>query len=176
MVKDKRLFRFIAVCICTYISWYLIYNLWLEPLGQLDFWLTKMVAQNTTESLNLLGINAVSQMHGLNQMIKHLDGKKILTISNACNGLVLYPLFIGFILAIPGTIKHMIGMIVGGCILIYIFNVVRAVLLCLIKVNAPQHLDFNHRYTFVIFIYGIIFTLWIFWVNNYAGISRAVKE
>lgn len=170
MFKDKKLLRFIITCLIVYLFWFLVYDLWLKPDGRIDNWLTHMVSEHAVAGLRLFGIPAYHAMDGVKHLIRSPESR-ILIISNACNGLVLYPLFIGFILAIPGKLRSMGYMIAAGCVLIYLTNVLRATVLCLIKINAPQYLDFNHRFTFAILVYAVIFLLWVLWVNRYADLK-----
>jgi len=86
----------------------------------------------------------------------------------ACNGQVLYALYIGFILATPGLTKHKIAAISLGSISIFVVNSLRVIALCLIKVNAPQYLAFNHKYTFTVVVYSCIFAMWMLWIKYFA--------
>ncbi|MBX9853841.1 MAG: exosortase family protein XrtF [Cytophagaceae bacterium] len=175
MFKDKKLLRFLLICTALYIVWFLLYELWLKPNGKLDFMLTHMVSSHTVSVLQLLGYPLSHEIEGVRHIVKGPEGK-VLIISNACNGLILYPLFIGFILAIPGRIKAMCWMILVGSVGIYLVNIFRAVLLCLIKMKFPEYLDFNHRYTFTIIVYGFIFCLWILWINKFSHIKRRASQ
>jgi hypothetical protein len=48
----------------------------------------------------------------------------------------------------------------------------RAASLALIQFYNPAYLEFNHHYTFVVIVYGIIFGLWIIWVNRLTTLKK----
>jgi exosortase/archaeosortase family protein len=80
--------------------------------------------------------------------------------------LALFALFSGFIISFPANWKEKLWFIPLGLLIIYISNLFRIVLLVLIKIHFPGSLNFNHKYTFTVLVYGIIFLLWMIWVNK----------
>lgn len=172
---EPNLKRFLTISVSIYLIWFIIYDLWLKTEGTLDSWLTKTLTDNTITCLRWLKIQSFHSMQGKDHIIMGPD-KKIIEISNACNGLVLYPLYIGFILAIPGRAKWMVVMALIGSIIIFVVNVLRAVILCLIKIHYPLYLDFNHRYTFAIMVYAVIFFLWFIWINKFSILKGRLNE
>jgi hypothetical protein len=52
----------------------------------------------------------------------------------------------------------------------------RAAILALIQLKAPEHLDFNHHYTFTVIVYSFIFALWMIWVNNFSTFNEIAKD
>jgi exosortase/archaeosortase family protein len=105
------------------------------------------------------------------KVVVWLNGKRMLGISNACNGQVLYPLFSAFILATQSHWLNKILMLLVGNGLIFFTNVGRIIGLILIKYYKPNWLDFNHKYTFMLIVYGLIFILWMVWVQKFSEIQ-----
>ncbi|NJN26452.1 MAG: archaeosortase/exosortase family protein [Cyclobacteriaceae bacterium] len=89
-------------------------------------------------------------------------------IGSACSGLELFILFFGFILLMRGRLVDKLWFVPLGFLGILILNIIRITGLCIIFYHHPEYLEFNHKYTFVILVYGAIFGLWVLWVNKFA--------
>lgn len=98
-----------------------------------------------------------------------IAGSTGVIVGEACDGLDVFFLYIAFFLAFPGSTRKKIAYIISGTVLIHALNYIRVVALAMIQYFAPQHLDFNHKYTFTYIIYAIIFVLW------YAFIQQQTK-
>jgi exosortase family protein XrtF len=166
-----QLQSFILIALARYLSWFMFYNLWLEKDGRLDEWLTEETARASSLVLRGLGYDSSHQkLQGSSAILK--DGHTVLKIAHVCNGLVLYVLFTGFVISFPGRWQQKLWFILAGMVAIFVINVLRAAVLTLIKVYAPDALDFNHRYTFLIIMYGAIFGLWMLWVQRFSPLSQ----
>jgi exosortase family protein XrtF len=95
-----------------------------------------------------------------------VDGTGGLWIGDNCNGIALFALFTGFIIAYPGNWKKKAIFIPLGILLIEFMNVLRVVCLAILDTYSRKWTEFNHTYTFTIIIYGCIFLLWMLWVNK----------
>jgi len=102
-----------------------------------------------------------------------IDGTHGLWIGDPCNGLTLFALFTGFIIAYPGPLKKKLWFIPVGIIAIHFINIIRIVALSLIVYYFPdpEVLDFNHTYTFTLLVYGFVFSLWYVWAGKLSGID-----
>ncbi|MBF2709413.1 exosortase family protein XrtF [Flavobacterium soyangense] len=89
-------------------------------------------------------------------------------IIEGCNGLSVIILFISFVIAFSGKIKQTILFIIGGSLLIHILNVFRIALLCVLMYYYPKQQHLLHGVLFPLFIYGVVFMLWIMWVNKFS--------
>lgn len=89
-------------------------------------------------------------------------------IIEGCNGLSVIILFISFVIAFSGKLKPTILFIIGGSLLIHILNVVRIALLCILMYYFPKQEHILHGVIFPLFIYGLVFILWIIWVNKFS--------
>lgn len=97
-------------------------------------------------------------------------------IGEPCNGIKVFGLFAIFIIAFPGPIKKKLWFIPLGIFIIQTANSIRIAVLTIISAEKPSLLDFNHNITFQVFIYGIIFLLWYWWVNKYSKIPNINKK
>ena len=72
-----------------------------------------------------------------------------------------------------GRLKDKLWFVPLGFLGILVLNIIRIIALSMIYYHKPQYLDFNHKYTFVIIVYGAIFGLWVLWVNKFANKKEA---
>ena len=85
-----------------------------------------------------------------------------------CNSVSVIILFVSFIVAFSGKLKPTLFYVLGGSIFIYALNVIRIGLLCSALYWLPQHKTILHDVVFPLFIYGIVFVLWVVWVNKFS--------
>jgi exosortase family protein XrtF len=151
--------------LALYIVWYVGYEIFLAPDGRLDLFLNENITKAGTYSLNLLGFDA-SIIDG---HIIYMNNTR-LSIGSPCNGLVLYALFSGFVIAMPGKLINKLWFSAVGMLFLYAINVFRVVILSLNMQYYPQSFDFNHRYVYQIAVYAVIFFLWHTWVKRFSGL------
>lgn len=166
----KIVIVFILKAILVYVAWF-IFNDFVVLQSGLNDWLNYRVAQDASMFLKLLGYTT-SIEPGNHQFLIDVNTKRMVGVGNPCNGLELFVLFAGFVLCFPGGTKKKLWFIPMGIITIHIANFIRAASLALIQFYHPAYLEFNHHYTFVVLVYGIIFGLWIIWVNKLAIIKK----
>jgi len=168
----NRINRFLITLFSFYIFWYLIYNLWLHPNEKLDLMVIDSTVKASKWLLELLGFMVFT---GADRLIG-VDGSGGLWIGDNCNGIALFALFSGFIIAYPGNWKKKLIYIVTGIIIIEILNILRIVFLAILDTHSRAWTEFNHTYTFTILIYGCIFLLWMGWTSKFSGINLKEKE
>lgn len=178
MLKKLTLLQlFILKGIVLFIAWQVVYSLLLEPKGTLDYPLTQLVSEGSASTLRVFGVpsscepiphHSGEKMQGLYLLI---NGVKSVGIGNTCNGLEVMALFIGFILIVPGKWSHKFLYLFIGLGLIYGANIIRVILLGYNYMDNPQTFDFNHKYTYKIAVYAVVFSLWVIWVEKLSGIK-----
>lgn len=156
--------RFLVIVFALYLLWYLVYNLWLHPNERLDLFVIDITISMSKWALETLGYTVYT---GADRLIG-IDGASGLWIGDSCNGMVLFSLFAGFIIAYKGRIKYKLIYIPVGILLIQLLNVLRVILLAILDTHSRAWTEFNHTYTFNILLYGFIFGLWMLWVNKFA--------
>ena len=173
-IKDERkrsVTVFIIRAILLYTLWFISYDFFIAPSGKVDTWLNERVAIDAAHLLDIFGLNG-STTPGINQIVVRIHGVDMVGVGNPCNGLELFVLFAGFILCFPGGWKNKLWFIPLGSIAIHIVNAARTAALAVIQYKAPEHLDFNHHYTFTIIVYAFIFFLWITWTNRFSQTGK----
>ncbi len=130
---------------------------------------TELVAKQTKNLLVFFNCDASIEPNIKESAVNLLyNGKHMARIIEGCNGLSVIILFVAFVVAFSGKIKATIFYILGGCLLIHILNVVRIALLCVLMYYFPKQEHFLHGVVFPLFIYGVVFLLWIIWVNKFS--------
>ncbi|TVT40185.1 hypothetical protein FNT36_11885 [Hymenobacter setariae] len=167
---SSPLLRFAMLASGLYLLWFLGYEHYLAADGRLDAALTHNLATVSVAGLRLLGYAAT--LSGGVQPLISLAGQPVVFIWHPCNGLVLYALFSGFIVAFPGPARRKLWFVPLGLLLIYSLNVLRIIALSLNKYYHYQSADFNHHYTFTAVVYAGIFALWMWWATRGATSSR----
>ncbi len=130
---------------------------------------TKSVANQTVSLMTFLGFQAFEMPNLEALSVKLFYNKKyIAQIIEGCNGLSVIILFIAFVIAFTGKLKHTIAYIIGGSLIIHILNIARISLLCILIYSYPEYEAILHGVIFPLIIYGVVFLLWIIWVNKFS--------
>lgn len=159
--------QFLLVFAGLYILWVLGYDGLLGPNNRLDYALSSNLAAAAAATLRLAGWAA--HVAPADAKLLVLNGQPSVIVGDPCNGLLLYALFVGFIVAFPGPIRHKLWFVPLGILVIYALNVGRVALLALNHVYWHPTVEFNHHYTFTFVVYGAIGTLWVAWARRVAS-------
>ena len=158
--STRRIVAFIGKVLAFYGLWYVLYDLWLLPDGTVDRWLSLNVAWMSGGLLDLLGFGAAVDGRGI-----VLPGVRGVRIANGCNGLSTLGLFIGFVLAYPGSAWRRLWFIPLGVLAIYATNVGRVVVMLLAQKYWPAAFDPLHGFGLTTIFYVVVFGLWVAWAN-----------
>jgi exosortase family protein XrtF len=169
-LKENKVLFFLLKALLLYILWYVLYDLWLNPYGNIDEWVINNLVELSSFVLkNIMGYRLMPEpLLAENIRTVGIDGTHGLWIGDPCNGLTLFALFTGFVIAYPGPVKRKLWFIPMGILTIHLLNVIRIVCLSLIVKYAPEYLKFNHTYTFTFLVYSYVFILWMLWANRYS--------
>ena len=161
--SQRRIAVFAAKAVAIYGLWYIAYDLWLLPDGRLDARLSHNVAWVTTGIVSALGLDPVHV--GRVVTLPDIGGVEV---ANGCNGLTTIGLFIGFVVAYPGTWARRAAFIPIGIFAIYVVNVLRVVAMLLALKYWPAAFDPLHGFGLTTIFYVTVFALWVVWAN-YGG-------
>ena len=165
----NKLVRFILTSFFLFVTWFVLYDLWLHPAGKVDTFIINILVHNSDLLLSIIGFDTIpTDILGESIRTVGIDGSHGVWIGDPCNGLTLFALFTGFVLAFPGPIKSKLWFIPVGIVSIHLLNVIRVSALAVIQHYAPDYLEFNHTYTFTILVYSYVFYLWHIWSNKLA--------
>jgi exosortase family protein XrtF len=156
--------RFLLLAAAFYALWFFGYERGLALDGRLDAFLCINITEGSAAALRLFGFDAAVDPRDAYMLL--LNGQPVVHVGNPCNGLVLYALFTGFVLAFPGPVRRKLWFIPLGLLAIYLLNIIRVGALALNHLYYHQSVDFNHHYTFTFVVYACIFLLWMLWARR----------
>jgi exosortase family protein XrtF len=137
-------------------------------------YLTQLVAKQTKSLITTFGYTTEIADHPNEPSIKLIiNGKFVARVVEGCNSVSLIILFMSFIIAFAGRLKPTILYILSGSALIYAINLVRIVILSIGLYHYPWRREILHTVIFPLIIYGLVFLLWMLWVNRFPNLKKA---
>ena len=136
-------------------------------------YLTHLVAKQSEAIFNTFGYQTKIANHPNELSVKLIiRGKYVARIVEGCNSLSVIILFISFMIAFAGRLKPTVFYILAGSVLIYSVNLIRIVILSIGLYHYPWRREILHTVIFPLIIYGLVFLLWMFWVNNFSKFKK----
>jgi exosortase family protein XrtF len=168
----KPFLLFLGKFLLTYLLLTFIYQ---SYLGQFDVnknetdSFTELVAKQTKELMLLFDCDVKTKPSTREPAVNlYYNQKPMARIIEGCNAMSVIILFVAFIVAFSGKPKPTVLYIISGSLIIHILNVTRIALLCVLMYYYPKQQHFLHGVVFPLFIYGVVFILWILWVNKFS--------
>jgi len=165
--------RFLLIGAASYCLWLILYYFVIKEHTNWDYYLDYSIVYSSHQIFNLFGITTQIVIE-TDHVILYLDETNGIGVwvGDDCNGFKLFSIFAIFIIAFPGNWRTKLWFISLGMVFIQIANIIRVMSLLLIYDSHPTFLDFNHKYTFTIFVYSIIFSLWLWWAKKYGNVKK----
>lgn len=136
-------------------------------------YMTHLVSLQSEALLNTFGYHVEVLPHPNEPSMKlFVNGKYLARIIEGCNAVSVIILFVSFIIAFSGKLKTTFLYLLSGSVLIYTVNLIRIVILSLGLYHYPEQSNFLHTVVFPGIIYGMVFLLWIFWVNRFSKLKN----
>lgn len=136
--------------------------------------MTKFVAYQTEDLLQFMGQDAYAIPHlGQACMKLFLNEKYLARVVEGCNAMSVMILFVAFVIAFKGKLKHTILFLIIGVLIIHFLNVLRIALLTIALFHYPEYEHLLHGVIFPLFIYGVVFGLWVIWVQKFSSYAKA---
>jgi len=135
--------------------------------------ITENVAQQTAKIIQFLGYDAKTIQHDKELSLKVLvNDKYVSRVIEGCNSVSVIILFLSFIIAFKGSFKNTIWFGLLGSLLIYIVNLIRIAILSVGLYKYPNQERLLHDFIFPALVYGMVFLLWILWVNKFSDYAK----
>lgn len=171
----QPLVLFLLKAVFIWLLWMLIYGIVFKK-DEINDPVTSIEANITAQVFKVMGYDVslsndhVAQYKTLdgedkivhNKQYILINGKPIIGIATACNGVELFAMFIGFLIAFGGR-KKLIPFFILGLLSIFLLNTFRIVAITWISMFSREQADFHHHYTFMFIVYGYILWLWYKW-------------
>lgn len=166
---NKGLIKFLSLAFLLLFGWVYFSSFYPSAVADMHYFIIRPQADISAYFLKLFGYELVQDY-----MIADCEARLVfpdhgfICIGSGCSGLELFLLFFGFIFVMRGRLIDKLWFIPLGSLAILILNIIRIIALSAIYYHHPEYLEFNHKYTFVVIVYGAIFGLWVLWVNKFA--------
>jgi exosortase family protein XrtF len=175
----RPVLSFLLKGLVFFVIWKVLYLALLLPARVPDRALTRLVGFSTVDVLNVFSSGTAFMAvevrddyveDGIVRPGTSVDirrgGMQTLRVADACNGLELMVLYVGFFFCFPGPLRRKLVFAVGGCVLITVVNILRCAVLVQIFIKYRAYLDFSHHFAFTFIIYALIFLLWFLFTKK----------
>lgn len=168
--------KFILTFLLVYAVLSFSYKLYLDYSDGSKYYpdyLTNLVAKQTESLLHTFGYEAEVSEHPDEPSMKLIiNNKFVARVVEGCNSISIIILFISFILAFADKFKTTFLYILAGSVLIYVVNLFRIVILSIGLYHYPWRREELHTVIFPLIIYGMVFLLWMLWVNRFSNLKK----
>lgn len=176
IIKYRSVIKFILTFLLVYAVLSFIYKFYLDASLGTKFYpdyVTNVVALQTKSVLNTVGYKSIVVPHPDEPSMKLLiNGNYLARVIEGCNSISVIILFISFVVAFSGTLKITLFFILTGGIIIYCVNLFRIVILSIGLYHYPDKSELLHSVVFPVIIYGMVFLLWMVWVNRFSNVGK----
>lgn len=175
-IKYKSVITFVITFILVYAVLSIAYKFYLdysETSRYYPDYVTSLTAKQSESLLQTLGYDARVEPHPEEPSMKMIvNNKYVARVIEGCNSISVIILFIAFIVAFAGRLKPTLLFLLAGSVLIYAVNLFRIAILAIGLYHYPWRREILHSVIFPLIIYGMVFLLWMIWVNRYAALKK----
>jgi len=175
-IKYRLVIKFIGTFLAVYVALSVLYKFYLQFSDGSKFYpdyITHLVAKQSEALLDTLGYNAQVLPHPEEPSMKlFVNGTYLARVIEGCNSISVIILFVSFIIAFSAQFKTTFFYVLAGSVLIYTVNLLRIVVLSMGLYHYPNQEAILHTVIFPAIIYGMVFLLWVFWVNRFSKLKR----
>jgi exosortase/archaeosortase family protein len=157
---------FVVIGISLFLVWELVYSFLLLPSGIPDNILTVQTGKLSAWVLSFFYPNVNVRFTGYISLIS-INGANTLGIASHCNGLELMALYVGVLIALPGSAWKKVLFSTGGVAAIFLLNIARCCLLVWLHFGNAQLYQFAHHYAFKLAVYFAAFYGWTLYLKYY---------
>lgn len=175
LVQFKPFLIFIGTFFVAYILLTVVYKLYLNSFAANDIdGITNIVSSNVDYLMRLFNCDILIQksLSGGPYLEVWYNKYFILKIVEGCNAVSVIILFISFVIAFSGKFTTTLLFILSGVLFIYLINVIRIALLTVLLFRYPEKEHILHGVLFPLIIYGLVFILWVIWVNKFSKYAK----
>lgn len=178
--KNRAVIKFLLTFFGSYLILAGIYQLYLsysESAVYVPDYITSLVAKQGEELINTFGYETFSLDYPKNESVRiGIKDRFVVQVIEGCNAVSVIILFLSFVLAFFSGWKKTLLFIFAGSVLIYTLNVLRIALITIGLYLYPEYSSLLHDILFPLFIYGVVFLLWIYWVKQYPKPKKIENE
>lgn len=166
----RQAWRFGLLCGAFILLWLVGAAYGLGGDSALDELLCRQLATASAWGLRVAGWAATTD--AVQPRLLVLNGQPSVIVGGPCDGLVLYALLTGFVLAYPGPTRRRLWFIPMGIGALWLLNIVRIIALALNHRYSPETFEFDHHYAFSTVAYVALGGLWLLWTRQAGAAGR----
>jgi len=175
-LQYKPFLVFLGKFLLTYILLTFLYQIYLNQYDSTKFevdFFTKKVANESNIILKWIDFDSYTTLDTKEPSINiYFHHKCVSRIIEGCNAISILILFLSFVIAFTGKLKQTILFVLFGSILIHLLNICRIALLSVALFYFPKYEHILHGVIFPLIIYGVVFILWVIWVNKFSVYAK----
>lgn len=168
----KPFLVFLGKFLMTYFVLTFLYESYLNQFDPLHFEVdgfTQLVSNQSVGLQKFFGFEVHESINNSEVCVNiFFNNRFVAKIIEGCNGLSVIIMFVAFVVAFTGNWKPTVLYIIGGSLLIHLVNVFRIAVLCVLMFYYPKYEHVLHSVVFPLIIYGLVFLLWVIWVNKFS--------
>ena len=176
LIKYKSVVKFILTFLTVYFVLTFAYKLYLDVSDGSKYYpdyITNLVAKQSKLLITSFDYRVQLIPHPDEPSMKLIVNEKFVArVVEGCNSISVIILFVSFIIAFAGKLKYTVIYVLAGSVLIYAVNLLRIGILSIGLYNYPWRRDILHTVIFPLIIYGMVFLLWMFWVNRFSKLKK----
>jgi exosortase/archaeosortase family protein len=170
----RQTWRFAVLCGAFIALWFVGATYGLGGNSALDVALCQQLAAASAWGLRAIGWAATTDVMQPNLLL--LNGQPSVIVGAPCDGLVLYALLGGFVLAYPGPARRRLWFIPVGIVALWLLNITRIIALVLNHQYSPETFEFDHHYAFNAVAYAALGGLWLLWTRQGTPAATTAME
>lgn len=164
----KPALTFVGKFLGLYLVGNLIYGVYVESYKDAPDGITHAVAAQTSWVLNVTGYDThYAPVQGAPKVAITTGARDVLRVFEGCNGVNVMIVFVAFLFAFGGRARALAVFIVGGILVIHLFNLLRIGLLFHLALHDSPRFYYYHKYFFTAILYFVVFALWALWVMKF---------
>ena len=172
--KNKPAILFLLKFVVIYAAMSAMYSYYLDSFEDPEVdGFTYEVAYESSELAKAVGFESKIAINPEETSVKFwLDDFYRIKIVEGCNGLSVMILFVSFVIAFGGKFINKLWFLPLGVLLVHSSNIIRISFLAYVYVYHYDYAQMIHDYIFPSIIYGMVFLLWVIWVNYFAVTNK----
>ena len=173
---SKDLFISVALVIVLALAYYYGYEQYLSTQTFFNHYANRYLAQLVAWLISLFGYDTSVVFWQLHPNLIVVDGTPTVSVGTPCNGISLMYLFAAFVIAYPGPWLRKAWFIPLGLLFIQALNISRIMALAFVFIFYRSTFDFNHKYAFLIAVYALMGSLWLWWAFYLSNPEISLKS
>ena len=176
MIKEfKPALLFLLKFLGIYIVGNIAYGIYIDHYYPQSDPTTKWISNQVSVILSSTGssVLAMPNSHKATiSLVEEASNDTIINVFEGCNGINVAIVFLAFLVAYQGKLKHTILFAFAGLIVIHIFNLARILLLFQQAKDHSPYFYYIHKYFFTAILYLVVVVLWWLWIWKFNGLKN----